>query len=68
MSPPNQTDLPPEEMLQLDQSVWPWSKRVRALVCWQGRQDIRAVIVEEDGGAPLETLSGDTVTFGFVVG
>jgi len=40
--PPNQTFLPPLSTLQLAQSVCPLSKGVRALVCWQGRQPMRA--------------------------
>ena len=42
--PPNQTFLPPLSMLQLDQRVWPLSNGVRALVCWHGRQPMRALM------------------------
>lgn len=60
MSPPNQTDLSPEETAHEHQSVQPLSKAVRAEVCWEGRQEIRAVIEEEgvvcEGG---EACDGD---------
>ncbi len=45
MSPPNQTLLPPDATAQEAQSVWFLSKAVRAEVCWQGRQEMRAVML-----------------------
>lgn len=66
MSPPNQTDLPAEATAQEAQRVWFLSHRVRAEVCWQGRQEIRAVItsVLEDGldGPALKGVLEDADT------
>lgn len=45
VSPSKQTDLPPEDTAQEAQRVVDLSKGVRAEVCWQGRQDMRAVIL-----------------------
>lgn len=43
-NPPNQTFFPPLSTLQLAQRVWPLSNGVRPLVCWQGRQPMRATM------------------------
>jgi hypothetical protein len=60
VSPPNQTDLPPEETAHEAQRVALRSKRPRAEVCWQGRQEMRAVISVVDGGlAGAEEAGGE---------
>lgn len=64
--PPNQTFLPPLEMLQLAQRVWPLSKPVRALVCWHGRQPMRAMIfwgLEVSGSVLVDVSLVDRTDF-----
>lgn len=58
MSPPNQTFLSPDLTAQDAHKVWFLSHKVRAEVCWHGRQEIRAVMdrVSEDGEP--EALNG----------
>jgi hypothetical protein len=46
--------LPPAETAHEDQRVVLRSKAVRAEVCWQGRQEMRAVIVSPGVGAEEE--------------
>jgi hypothetical protein len=50
VSPPNQTDFPPAATAQEAQSVVLRSKAVRAEVCWQGRQLMRAVMLSPGAG------------------
>lgn len=59
MSPPKYTDLPPEETDQEAHSVVDLLKGLRADVCWQGRQEILAVISFE--GPNVEELDEDSV-------
>lgn len=67
MSPPNQTDFPPEETDQEAHRVVDLSKGVRADVCWQGRQEILALIfsfevpVDEELGEGFSLVDGDNV-------
>ena len=47
MSPAKYTDLPPEVILQEDQRVAARSLKERAEICWHGKQDTVAVMVDE---------------------
>jgi hypothetical protein len=67
VSPPNQTGFPPEETDQEAHRVVDLSKGVRADVCWQGRQEILALIfsfevpVDEELDEGFLLVDGDNV-------